>query len=184
MHTNRIAPPSFAPLLLTLVSLAGALAGCGRDHRPADLDAGERTARTYAWADLTSGGEGARIDDPALEAELRAELEARLAVAGYERVPGESASLALGLRLGVERRTRTNDPTWAFYTQERLEVGHVTLGAFRLEDDESLWSRSVEVTLRVTERGFGHSSLQWTGTEAQRDWRVPRTARQLTRSLP
>ncbi|MEM6672964.1 MAG: DUF4136 domain-containing protein [Planctomycetota bacterium] len=143
-------------------------------------------ARTYAWVDGTLPGElaGRSIEDPAVLSSFRDAFDAELAERGYERVEAARADLAASLEVRVVDSIRRNDPYFAVHPVERVEHGRVTLALREPQGGEVLWSAAGEQTLRVTERGMGHTDVVVTPVDEEREWEFERFASAVVGRVP
>ena len=126
--------------------------------RPLDFE-------TYAWLDPVDA-------EGSLEADIQNAIESRLAARGLKLVDEWEAELLVDFDTSVEKRTRSNDPYFAYYAVEEFEVGTLTIDFLDAATRETIWSGSGESRLRLTGVLSGPFATELTPKNEQRDWSV------------
>ena len=166
--------PVVAALLLPLA----ACASVRTEGRPPDLAA----ISGFAWRTV-----GADVALPVAPAgageEIRAALVQELGALGLREVPPGKADVLVSYHLWVETKVRQNDPYFAVYAAEEVEVGTLSVDLSDPVSGELIWRGTASRELRVSAVLAGPFDQQLTPTDAPRRWRLRESVSKIARQL-
>ena len=93
------------------------------------------------------------------------------------------ADVLISYHVWVETKVRQNDPYFAVYAAEEVEVGTLAVDLSDPESGELIWRGSASHELRVSAVLAGPFDQQLTPTGAERRWRIRESISKIAREL-
>ena len=167
--TSRVVP------LLLLLSMAA----CSSVQTAGDPAFEAYPGDRYAWSAPAFSGAGLPYH------EFQAAIDDELAARGLRQAVDADADLLVRPVLGVEAKTRYNDPYFELYIADRYEEGTLGIQVLDARTASLVWSAETHLRLRFTERSMGGvSTMRWTPTGDERQWHIPDVAERLFQRFP
>ncbi len=169
---------------LLLFSLVLILGSCSTIKTNADPNFRIHPGDTYAWIDSApsevSDGEDVPWD------EFRQTIEGEFQRHRIQRVAANEASLLVRARLTVEEvETHDYDPGSDLYSEEKYEVGSLSIELLAGDTRRRMWTGECRHRLRYVARtNSGDPRGSWVPTREARKWRVEPVVTRIFQRLP
>lgn len=149
------------------------LSSCGGIRVASEFDRTARANRlqTYAWVDAADPAAADPVDG-ALDAEVRAAVDAELVALGARLVADAEADAIVGYHTVVESRVRSNDPYFDFYVSEQIEIGTLVIDLLDGATREPFWRGKASSELRVSAVPVKPLAHRMSETGQRRQWKI------------